>query len=547
MFRSLLWKEWREHRWKLAGIFLVYLLVVALPRLLISVRPFEVAQTATLALTLFIPGFVALGTVTDERSRRTLSLTRGLPIPAALPFAIKSVFGLTTAVLPPLAAQLIAWYIVFSPADRRTPNAVDLAPWCQIALGAAVSLYAWTTACAARAKNEVRAGLWAAAVLSAYSLVLALEQTDGACGVAGLWEAVTPQGWMAMSTRGRWAQGWGPVGWKSALATGALALGVWRHATATPHHPFRAARGPARRPRALAAASLRFPVLWKTWRELRLLVLGYLAAAVAFALAVAAASVYAGGRWNYEYYRNNPLARVLNQLTLTDVDAALSYCGLTSLFVSLLIGAEVGLGDFDRRLDRFWQSRPIRQARYFWTRFLLAGGLVIGCVVAPPLLLQHACSWQASHVRLGEAWRWLRWAETARRTLLPAACNGITAFALAAFVAAFFRRRVPSLAIAAGLALTQSLLLTFSISHHSSTLPSAIAQAYLYYRSAPLQPTRQAELIAEVVATLAAVGLLGWLAQLAFQYDWKSRLETAVRNLYDRRFARPAARPAATP
>ena len=62
MVGSLLWKEWREQRWKAVGIFGAYAAMVATAFLLSRRDGFEMAEGCIFAISFLVPGFMAMGT-----------------------------------------------------------------------------------------------------------------------------------------------------------------------------------------------------------------------------------------------------------------------------------------------------------------------------------------------------------------------------------------------------------------------------------------------------------------------------------------------------
>ncbi len=73
MIRSLLWKEWREHRWKMLGMLAIYLFVILAAGAVLKRDAVLTAQVCLSCFALLSRGFVAIGTITDEKSACTLS------------------------------------------------------------------------------------------------------------------------------------------------------------------------------------------------------------------------------------------------------------------------------------------------------------------------------------------------------------------------------------------------------------------------------------------------------------------------------------------
>ena len=103
IWQSLAWKEWHEHKWKLASLVATLWGITALVMLntgrdvpiddvLVAVRVILVMCIVPLAI------FVGLGTAAGERSRGTMSFLQALPVPMWRVALNKVFFGLATIV-----------------------------------------------------------------------------------------------------------------------------------------------------------------------------------------------------------------------------------------------------------------------------------------------------------------------------------------------------------------------------------------------------------------------------------------------------------------
>src|SRR3954464_1928935 len=95
MIRSLLWKEWREHCWKLLACLAV-LLVPHLVNLFWNRQYINVEIAPLTGFTLAI--WMAAWTITSEY--RTQRMLEALPISPWLSFGFKSLAGLLTFLIP---------------------------------------------------------------------------------------------------------------------------------------------------------------------------------------------------------------------------------------------------------------------------------------------------------------------------------------------------------------------------------------------------------------------------------------------------------------
>ena len=140
MIGSLLWKEWREQRWIVVGVFAVYLALLIAARLIV-VRGAEragaaMAQESILVLAFLVPGFVAMGTITQERARRTEQMVRALPVSGTAIFFGRFAGGVPTLFLPLVAAQ-VACALMFH---------TDIWPALLPEMGLMLMLYVWSLA-----------------------------------------------------------------------------------------------------------------------------------------------------------------------------------------------------------------------------------------------------------------------------------------------------------------------------------------------------------------------------------------------------------------
>ena len=109
IWRSLLWREWHEHKWKLAAIMLSLqlLLLVEDPGL---ATPQIIVWALCGACGAF---FLGLHAASGERSSRTLEFVRALPVKTRRVAIAKLAMGAMASVLPIAVAMLlaIAWLL----------------------------------------------------------------------------------------------------------------------------------------------------------------------------------------------------------------------------------------------------------------------------------------------------------------------------------------------------------------------------------------------------------------------------------------------------
>src|SRR5687767_3135298 len=111
MWQSLIWKEWREQRWKL-GFGCVLLMGFTLVGLRTRISPDEgIIGMVTFFGALLLPVLNAMGLVAAERDEGSLQTLLRLPISPKRIFLVKTAMGAIVAAAPFLACALIAFFI----------------------------------------------------------------------------------------------------------------------------------------------------------------------------------------------------------------------------------------------------------------------------------------------------------------------------------------------------------------------------------------------------------------------------------------------------
>ena len=170
MWRSLVWKEWREQRWRLAfGIVLLGMFTA------IGLRTRIVPDEQILALCTFIGGallplMVAMGLIAPERTSGTIARLLSLPVPAWHVLATKGLVGAATCAAPILASALLATLI----AGDREMTWARLIGHYAATLGLSLSMFTWLTAAGLRQPTEARAALAGIAAIVGWILIMTL-------------------------------------------------------------------------------------------------------------------------------------------------------------------------------------------------------------------------------------------------------------------------------------------------------------------------------------------------------------------------------------
>src|SRR3972149_3351379 len=107
VWHSLAWKEWQEHKWKLASIVAILWGVTALALLMAGQEMFDLALGLLFLSIVPLAVFVGLGAAANERSSGTLPFLQSLPVPMWRVALSKLLFGLLTIIAPIVLTVLL--------------------------------------------------------------------------------------------------------------------------------------------------------------------------------------------------------------------------------------------------------------------------------------------------------------------------------------------------------------------------------------------------------------------------------------------------------
>ena len=406
IWQSLAWKEWHEHKWKLAALAMVLCGVNAL--ILLSIYQehrqdlFDVAYAMTMCCVVPLSLFIGASVAASERSRGTAAFLQAMPVSPKVAALIKLLAGLATLVtsIALTFAFVYVWYEcarilgyhVRLPAVHSNvgpPQPFELNNWfvnrAVLASLVACSFCLWTAAAGVNCQDEVSAAARGALAMVVWCLTLLM---------VGRW---FDQKWL-------WSDGWWIVAMFLSASPGAIGifpiprsqalaravLGVpWPFAAGFIFHLGlaywyvtrfgRTAAGDVCSPQAALrpAATIDWlgpprqspltAIAWKQSRESGPLVLIGLAGILAIVAVVG----------------------IINWRDV-DVDAAVqAYAGLTvsaGLLIALVVGIGLMLFDLSPALNTFWRSRPINPDLWYWTK-VVTGLLVIIAALYVPLLI----------------------------------------------------------------------------------------------------------------------------------------------------------------
>jgi hypothetical protein len=406
IWQALAWKEWHEHKWKLAALVAVFCGVNAI--ILISIFQdrrqdlFDVTYAITMICVIPLSLFIGSSEAAGERSRGTAPFLQAMPVTPPVVAVFRLFAGLATLVASTVLAFafIFLWYECAQTLGYqvRTPvlhsnfglaQLIGSSNWfinrAVLASLVAGSVYLWTAAAGVNRRDEVSAAAWGALAMAVWWLLLVLIgqwidvqwlQSDG-WWIVALFESASPAGIGIVEipqSQGLTSTMFG-VPWP--VAAGLmfqLGLAYWYvsrygrtaagnvRSPQTAHQPATSIDwlGPPRRSPFTAVA-------WKQCRESGPLALIGLAGVLTIVAVVA----------------------IINWRGL-DIDAAIqAYAAVTvaaGMLIALVVGIGVMLFDMSPALSTFWRSRPINPDLWYWTK-LVTGLLVVFASLYVPLLI----------------------------------------------------------------------------------------------------------------------------------------------------------------
>ena len=396
VWQSLIWKEWHEHKWKLASLLAILLSV----QLLSIWRDPSVPPFFPLGAVLWIYGipaavFLAMGTAAGERANGTLEFMRSLPIAPGKVLATKLLVGAGAILLPiiPLALVAMTWTIVrtqssepgvdFVAALFGTETLIEGFRYFFMFAAAVCMVFLWATAAGAGQPTELRAGLAGVAVVVAWFAVLTMTQwapspttwgTGAAHPLQFIWWCA-PLGLM-LDAEMPGAPTLSVVACQLLMAVCLILWTRYRFARLTGADDRSPAgmtgeaislTGPIARPYRSRLGAL----VWKHRQEL---LPSFLVGAVLFVgfVFIDLDSLHLEEPdWPYLVLR---------------LRGAL---GVIGMLLALVIGVGTFAGELQPGISAFWRSRPIQPSAWFWTKFL-TGAAALLFILEGPVVAMYA-------------------------------------------------------------------------------------------------------------------------------------------------------------
>jgi ABC-type transport system involved in multi-copper enzyme maturation permease subunit len=387
---SLAWKEWQEHKWKIASTVAVLLGLVVCTLLTGLTR--SVAESMQIAM--YLGGiplaiFVGLGIAAGEQSRGTLDFLQAQP---ARMWRI-ALCKLCAALLSLYVVVLVA-ALVFFASQAILPNVRTefgvITPQDLIRTGVlfTTALIVWSAAFGLKRKDEVSAGAVALGAMLGWWIVLFFV------------EMVLLRGSVSPDTARLRAIGFGsaPLGFffikdtakndATALVFGWLAF-VIVHAALAARFVLEYGQADAREIRSPRVATRdkrlsdflgqprRSPltaIAWKQLRESGPIALAGLAAMLAIT------GCYCLTEWYFNSFYDDNIPRS----AISNAPSVYGQCAIIfGVFVALVAGIGIALHDVGSRLNTFWRSRAIQPDLWFVVKFLTGLAIVMGVIYLP--------------------------------------------------------------------------------------------------------------------------------------------------------------------
>lgn len=408
VWRSLLWKEWREQRSSIAILTAFFVLIPTLFSLRTPTNYFGV-YSMTLFVIPIMCLFVAMGIAAREQSAGTIGFLQALPISPKKPASSKLFWGIVSVTIPLLVSLGVAWLLraTLGSAAQEAINwdasnyGIAGQAWFQVRAIvpplAAVSLLLWFSAAGVNGSDEVRAGavgllvailFWGLISLIAYMLYL--FKVHAAQDIAEVGASMAPGGIMTfdlgMPLTGRAVR---TSGWNWFLTC--IMIVSYAGLAVTYVSRFgRLAAGRQQRVEPVAVRELptwlapprRSPlasIVWKQFRES-----APLAAMGAACIALITMIVYLSTRTAASG------GMTANQLMFM---AGVVWM-IVGVMVAVVAGVGVFLDDLSPSLNGFWRSRPIKIGQWFFVKYVV-GLLVTIVTIAVPLLAAALYAWLA--------------------------------------------------------------------------------------------------------------------------------------------------------
>lgn len=190
MIKSLFWKEWCEHRWKLAYgcVLLMGFVAVGLRSRIVQDEVIVVFAAAGGSVLMAL--LVGMGLVAAERSDGSLGMLLALPVRSWKIFAVKMAMGILVCVGPIAGCMVLS----LAMAAGREMSATRIIVPCLGGVAFGIVMLVWMVAFGIRQPSEARAGLVGIAVFMVWVFIISLDEISGGGLLSGSSLVITPFG-----------------------------------------------------------------------------------------------------------------------------------------------------------------------------------------------------------------------------------------------------------------------------------------------------------------------------------------------------------------
>jgi ABC-type transport system involved in multi-copper enzyme maturation permease subunit len=173
MIKALFWKEWCEHRWKLAYGCVLLMGFVAVGLRSRIVQDAVIVVFAAVGGSVLMPLLVGMGLVAAERSDGSLEMLLALPVRSWKIFAVKMAMGTLVCVGPIVGCMVLSLAMA---AGREMSASRIIVPYLG-GVAFSIVMLVWMVAFSIRQPSEARAGLVGIAVFMVWFFMIILDES----------------------------------------------------------------------------------------------------------------------------------------------------------------------------------------------------------------------------------------------------------------------------------------------------------------------------------------------------------------------------------
>lgn len=379
-WRSLFWKEMREHQGKMvvcAAFMVLLYLAVGASADSAAESYFQSAGLVSIAGCLFI----AIAVVAAEREEGSLDFVHSLPIPRWQAGLIRIALGALACVAPLMLTAMLAQLLLFAGLVQGT--AAGLWTAFVVTVGLALSLYAWVTAAAIDQPSQLRAGAVGVVVVIAWIVIGLLLTSEWSRHYSARTQTILslgPSGWMDLtSIPPKWPSTrlWISQGLVGGLLLLISVAGYGRRPNSSFQRPWRL-RGTEPRRIGPPRRSPRAAILWlQVWDALPIGIAG----SIILLVCAAVSGILAGGG-------NTDMKQALDWIPACAVGFG--------FFWVVIVAVGTIVPNLQPSLMTFWRSQPLNPSEWFWSKYSLAALVSLACLHVPTMFvlsLSYRLAW----------------------------------------------------------------------------------------------------------------------------------------------------------